>query len=76
MRMSSKAHRVLTQLFELYVNESWLLPQHVQERIATRSAQPSPHEDKQRIICDHMAGMTDRYALQEHQKLFDPMERV
>jgi dGTPase len=76
MRMSSKAHRVLTQLFQLYVNESWLLPQHVQERIATRLAQPGLNEDKERIVCDHMAGMTDRYALQEHQKLFDPMERV
>jgi len=29
-----------------------------------------------RVVCDYIAGMTDRYALQEYAKLFDPMERV
>lgn len=29
-----------------------------------------------RVVCDYIAGMTDRYALQEYAKMFDPFERV
>jgi len=68
MRMASKAHRFLTQLFRLYVAEPSLLPWQTQTRLES--------ETLQRIVCDYIAGMTDRYALQEYQKLFDPMERV
>jgi dGTPase len=69
MRMASKAHRLLTRLFHLYREEPWLLPDQIQERIAAA-------ESLERVICDYMAGMTDRYAQQEYQKLFDPVERV
>jgi dGTPase len=68
MRMASKAQRFLTQLFQLYVAEPRLLPEQTQARLE--------HETLQRVVCDYVAGMTDRYALQEYQKLFDPMERV
>lgn len=68
MRMASKARRFLTQLFHLYVAEPKLLPWQTQARLE--------NETLQRVVCDYIAGMTDRYALQEHQKLFDPMERV
>lgn len=68
MRMASKAHRFLTQLFELFVAEPRLLPWQTQVR--------SEKETLQRVVCDYVAGMTDRYALREYQKLFDPMERV
>jgi dGTPase len=33
-------------------------------------------ELKERVICDYIAGMTDRYALDEYKKLFEPYERV
>jgi dGTPase len=33
-------------------------------------------ENKMQLICDYIAGMTDRFALQEYKKLFDPFERV
>jgi dGTPase len=29
-----------------------------------------------RVVCDYLAGMTDRYAIQEYKRLFDPEERV
>jgi dGTPase len=29
-----------------------------------------------RLVCDYLAGMTDRYAIQEHKRLFDPEERA
>jgi dGTPase len=41
-----------------------MLPQHVQDMIESRGLE--------RTICDYIAGMTDRFALQEHHKLFDP----
>ena len=68
MRMASKAHRFLTQLVHLYVAEPMLLPWETQARLE--------NETLQRVVCDYIAGMTDRYALQEYQKLFDPMEKV
>lgn len=68
MRMASKAHRFLTQLFHLYTAEPSLLPWQTQVRLEK--------ETLERVVCDYVAGMTDRYALQEYQKLFDPMERV
>ncbi len=68
MRMASKARRFLTELFSLYVSETRLLPWQTQNRLKD--------EMLHRVVCDYIAGMTDRYALQEHQKLFDPMENV
>ncbi len=68
MRMASKAQRFLTQLFMLYVEEPRLLPWHTRARLEDEAIY--------RVVCDYTAGMTDRYALQEYQKLFDPMERV
>jgi dGTPase len=64
MRMAVKAERIITDLFEAYLSEPAMLPSHVQEEIAG--------EGLERTICDYLAGMTDRYALQEHDKLFDP----
>ncbi len=64
MRMTVKAERILTDLFQAYCSEVSILPAHVQNLIATRGAE--------RTICDYIAGMTDRFAIEEHQKLFDP----
>jgi dGTPase len=73
MRMATKANYFVTQLFNLFVAEPWLLPAETQERIA---AKVNAGESSHRVICDYIAGMTDRYALAEYQKLFDPTERV
>jgi len=70
MRMASKANRFLRQLFNLYVAEPALLPWQTQALLEGEG------EALHRVVCDYVAGMTDRYALQEYQKLFDPMERV
>lgn len=63
-RMSVKADRLLTQLFTLFFDQPSILPQHVQEKLS--------ENNKERIICDYLAGMTDRYAIDEYNKLFDP----
>jgi dGTPase len=64
VRMQVKAERILNDLFIAYTKEPSILPNHVQARIEARGLE--------RTICDHIAGMTDRYAVEEHQKLFDP----
>jgi dGTPase len=68
MRMAEKAKRVMTDLFEAYMSEPQQLPPHVLDR--QRSG-----EGLARVVADYIAGMTDRYALQEHRKLFDPFEK-
>jgi dGTPase len=61
MRMTTKARRVVTELFQAFHDEPRLLPLDHQARAA---------EDKARAIADYVAGMTDRYAMKEHQRLF------
>ncbi len=70
MRMASKAHRLLTELFHAYLEEPLQLPYEIQARI-----QRGP-DGRERVICDYLAGMTDRYAISEYKKLFDPEARV
>lgn len=69
MRMAYKANRMLTALFEAYLEEPRQLPREVQARIQRG---PDPI---QRVVCDYIAGMTDRYAIQEYKRLFDPEAR-
>jgi dGTPase len=64
VRMQVKAERILTNLFTAYQAEPSILPIHIQQLIPTRGLE--------RTICDYIAGMTDRFATDEHQKLFDP----
>jgi len=67
IRMQVKAQRLIRQLFEAYLNEPRQLPLQVQARFA--------NEKPERVICDYIAGMTDRFAIQEYRALFDPATR-
>ena len=69
-RMNQKAGRVLARLFETYMAEPRQMPEHVLARVE-RDGEPVA-----RVIADYIAGMTDRFALDEYRKLFDPDERV
>ncbi len=68
VRMADKARRIITQLFNVYLNNPDQLPPHIRSRITD--------SEKMQVICDYIAGMTDRYVLQEYKKLFDPLEKV
>jgi dGTPase len=70
VRMAAKAERVLQALFDAYTREPAQLPDTVQDRIA------ASEEPMERLVCDYLAGMTDRFALDEHSRLFDPTVRV
>jgi len=65
VRMAVKAERLITELFNAYHNEPTMLDGTFQKLIDERGLE--------RTICDYIAGMTDRYAVEEHQKLFDPL---
>ncbi len=67
VRMQVKAERIISDLFNAYRAEPAILPEHVQFFVEKRGLE--------RTICDHIAGMTDRYAVEEHQKLFNPSEK-
>jgi len=67
IRMQVKAQRLIRQLFEAYLAEPRQLPLEVQARFA--------HERPERVVCDYVAGMTDRFAIQEYQSLFEPATR-
>ncbi|HXK12324.1 MAG TPA: deoxyguanosinetriphosphate triphosphohydrolase [Vicinamibacteria bacterium] len=68
VRMGDKAGRILRDLFESYVREPGQLPPSFQSQLE--------RDGVHRVVCDYIAGMTDRFAVDEHQKLFDPAVRV
>jgi dGTPase len=68
VRMAVKAERFITQLFETYIAEPNQLPPSVQRAVEERGLY--------RAVTDYIAGMTDRFALTEWQRLFDPFTRT
>ncbi len=68
VRMTDKARRFLRALFEAYVARPEQLPWGSQRRLKG--------EGTHRVVCDYIAGMTDRYAQDEYKKLFEPFEKV
>ena len=65
-RMASKARRVVTELFRLFLAEPQCLPADWSRRAGAPGAPATA-----RVVADYIAGMTDRYALTEHARLFD-----
>jgi dGTPase len=68
VRMTDKGQRFLKELFEVYLQKPAQLPPDVLRR--------GKRDGIHRAICDYLAGMTDRFALDEYKRLFEPYERV
>lgn len=78
IRMEYKAEKIIEELFSIYDKrgsvvdkrgvESSILPPEARKRLGRDSIR--------RVICDYIAGMTDRFILEEYKKLFDPYEKV
>jgi dGTPase len=66
--MRVKAEIFITRLFETYLRYPNLLPPKYGSRIERHGLE--------RTVCDYIAGMTDRFALDEYKRLFEPYERV
>ncbi|NPA06011.1 MAG: deoxyguanosinetriphosphate triphosphohydrolase [Chloroflexi bacterium] len=64
LRMAYKAERIIRDLFQAYTQRPETLPKHIQARVEEYGLYQA--------VCDYIAGMTDRFAIEEHRKLFDP----
>jgi len=74
-RMTSKARRVVAALFEAFFEDPGLMPEEYGAS-AARLEQAQGKAGRARAVADYIAGMTDRYAISEHRRLFDPSERT
>ncbi|RKZ35108.1 deoxyguanosinetriphosphate triphosphohydrolase [bacterium] len=68
LRMATKARIIIENLFNAYMEEPKQLPRTSRLRLET--------DAKEQVVADYIAGMTDRYAMQEYKKLFDPYEKL
>ena len=68
VRMTDKGQRIIKELFHVYMSKPLQLPAHVRGRTTKDSIE--------RVICDYVAGMTDRFASDEYKRLFDPYVSV
>ncbi len=75
LRMTSKARRVLQQLFEALFKDVSLMPGEYRD-LALRGEAAHGPSGRARAVADYIAGMTDRYAILEHRRLFEPAERT
>jgi dGTPase len=67
IRMQVKAEKIISDLFLAYQKNPLMLPEHIQAGINGKGLE--------RSICDYIAGMTDRFAIDEHGKVFNPERR-
>ncbi len=66
-RMTHKAQKIITTLFNVFDTDVSLLPNELQAYIKTNEA------DKYKTIADYIAGMTDRYAIAEYERIENPL---
>ena len=69
-RMTSKAQRIVRDLFQIFMQDVKLMPDEFQQR-----AKLDSQTDQARAVADYIAGMTDRYAIREYQRLFTVSDR-
>jgi dGTPase len=71
-RMRRKAAIVVRELFQVFMEDTGMLPD-AWRRAANFAGEGA---GRARVVCDYIAGMTDRFALQEHRKIMDPAQRA
>jgi len=75
LRMTAKARRVLTELFNAFMDDTNLMPTE-HRNAANRFEAERGKAGRARAVADYVAGMTDRYAILEHRRIFEPAERT
>ncbi len=72
LRMSKKAGRVIREMFQAFMDDYRILPAQYHELSAEL---PDDSESgRARVVADYIAGMTDRFAINEYRRLFEPGE--
>ncbi|MGB1311246.1 MAG: deoxyguanosinetriphosphate triphosphohydrolase [Leucothrix sp.] len=69
-RMTRKAHQIIEALFEAFIHDAKLLPPEHQ-RYASNAKASEDEADYARVVADYVAGMTDRFAIKEYDRLFN-----
>ena len=72
-RMTKKAEKVLTALFEAFMNDPSILPPDAKQHCA-KLEEKIPGKGTARGIADYIAGMTDRYAIVEYERIYNPRQ--
>jgi dGTPase len=75
LRMTTKARRVVRELYGVFMEDIKLMPAEYRDN-AQRAQEHDGLSGRARIVADYIAGMTDRYAIVEYSRLFDPSERT
>ena len=70
-RMSAKAVHTITELFAAFLNDPRLMPDEAQQQTALREKKHG-RNGRARGVADYIAGMTDRYAIAEYERTFNP----
>jgi dGTPase len=70
-RMSAKAARTITDMFEAYIADPRLMPNEAQQHVHQLEA-VNGRDGRARAVADYIAGMTDRYAIAEYERTFNP----
>ena len=72
-RMMREAVKIVRELFETFMQDPRRMPPQYQEKLHAQETPPA----RARIVADYIAGMTDRYAMREHARLFhDPARNI
>ena len=69
-RIWLKVEKIVGDLFTAFNKDYQLLPDNWQRRVEEAGGADNP-QIRARVVCDYIAGMTDRYAIREHERLFD-----
>ncbi len=69
--MTKKSVRVIEQLFQAFFDDVKIMPPQYQE-VLTTSGTADDEAQRARTVADYIAGMTDRFAIREYQRVFDP----
>lgn len=72
-RMSHKAGNVISKLFHAMIDDLRLMPPEYRTK-AQQEEEKMGESGRARIVSDYIAGMTDRYAIKEYKRIFDPTE--
>jgi dGTPase len=70
MRMRIKVSRIVRELYEGFTEQYLLMPENWQHHVEAAGG-PMDEVAHARVVADYIAGMTDRYAIKEHERLFD-----
>ena len=73
IRMSNKARRLIEELFNFYIEKPEALPDRIQKKINKKKID---NNELKPVVCDYIAGFTDRSAKDEYEKLFNPNKKV